>query len=62
MSSRKRGIYPQSIFKLITMKADARVFNASKARVLNMDWTWGYSLGGFPPLADLATDRHSLGA
>ena len=39
-----------------------RVFNASKARVLNMDWTWGYSLGGFPPLADLATDRHSLGA
>jgi hypothetical protein len=37
-----------------------RVFSASKARIINMDWIWGHPLGGFPPLADLATYLHSF--
>jgi hypothetical protein len=36
-----------------------RVFNASKARVLNMGRIWGHLPGGFPPLAGLAPSRQA---
>jgi hypothetical protein len=44
----------------------ARAFNASKGRVLNMDWIWGYPIGGvslgdFPSWPTSRRICHSFG-